>query len=114
MAELLPIVRVIHSVLIYDELENIKNPLYRDERLASLLAASMSHHRSYCNKVMSYYREIDEIQEWIVVLTSLLYGRLDNASSSLSKNMVIRRSAIPECLDEELHLYRENLLKLLS
>lgn len=114
MVELIPVKRVLHSVLIYDELVYIQDPLYRDERRRDIMTVSMANHRTYCNKIMSYHTEIDVIQEWIIGLTSLLYSRLDRASSSLANNQLIRKSAIPECLNEELRLYRENLLKLLS
>ena len=114
MTERYPIIRIINSVLIYDEIENIKCPLYRRKRDQDVMAVSMSHHRSYARKLLSYYTEIDEVQEWILQLVGLLYRRLDNSSSGLRENKQIRQSAIPECLNEELRHYRETVLKILS
>jgi len=114
MTERYPIVRIINSVLIYDEIENIKCPLYRERRSQDIITVSMSHHRSYARKLLSYYTEIDEVQEWILHLVGLLYRRLDNSSSGLRENKQIRQSALPECLDTELRHYRETVLKLLS
>lgn len=114
MTERYPIIRIINSVLIYDEIENIKCPLYRERRLLEVMAVSMSHHRSYARKLLSYYTEIDEVQEWILQLVALLYRRLDQASSGLRENKLIRLQTIPECFDDELRHYRETVLQLLT
>lgn len=73
----------------------------------------MANHRTYCKKIMSYHKDIDEVQEWIVVQTAGFYNRLNN-HATLCDNQLLKDSTWPETWDFELRLYRENLLKLLT
>lgn len=111
---LIPLMRVLYSTEVYDESEYIKCPLYRDERTADIMANSMAKHRSYARTMLARHTDYDEIQEWLIGLVALLYRRLDQATSTLSENQLIRQQAMPECLDDKLRLYRETLLKLLT
>lgn len=114
MTELIPLLKVLHSVRVKDELQHIKCPLYREKRRDSLMLESMSKHRSYIRRILYLHTDYDEVQEWVLGLTALLYGRLDNASESLSQNKLIRLSTLPECHDSALKAYRETLLKWLT
>lgn len=114
MPELIPMMNVLYSIKVNDEYENIRCPLYRKEREESLIGESMARHRSYIRRMLVLHTDIDEVQEWLLQLVSFLYRRLDNASSSLSNNKLIRIQTLPECSDDELRLHRETVVKLLS
>lgn len=112
--ELIPIMKVLYSARIDEEHKNIVCPLYRKEREQTVQLESMSKHRTYVRKLLALHTDYDEVQEWLLQLVGLLYRRLDNSSTGLRENKLIRIQTLPECTDDELRLYRESVVKLLS
>lgn len=114
MTEIIPIFKVFSTVRVYDEIQLLKDPLYRDERWLDVHNRSMAKHRDYVRRMLSYYREIDEVQTWLICLLSALYRRLEsNVMISKGSAESIIKSAWPPTLDESLQAYRENLIKLM-
>lgn len=123
MIELIPVKTVLHSVMIYWELENIKDPLYRQERWDEMVFSALATHRDYVNKLLAWYVEIDEVQDWIICLSVHALGRLETGQigsrGRYSVNMTesskaqLREGFNKRHPDDALQQYRENVMKLM-
>lgn len=114
MIELIPVKRVFQSVLIYDEMVNLQDPLYREARMESIQHESMATHRSYIGKILPRHTNQDDLQVWMIHCLASLWNRVADRGFSHTATAMIHKGSFPDCLDAELQLYRETLLKLLT
>jgi hypothetical protein len=111
MIELLPIERVLYSVQIHDEMELLKDPLYRDLRWADIHTVSMASHRYYLQLTLARHRVIDDLQNWLICLASSLCIRLQNSNIHPDNHTRLLAPIWPGNHPEELTSYRRTTLQ---
>lgn len=113
---LIHIAKVIHSIQVRDEVEYIKDPLYRELRWADIQQHSMSRHRSYAKRLLPLLTTPSEQHDWLIRVMANLRNRLESSTISsatqqeLWDELLVIMTDTDDC---QLRAHRETVLKIM-